>query len=201
MNFVTWFDMIILLFIIILGIKGIINGFIKEIFGLIGLIGGVLIASRNANFVGELISNHIYSLGNSALFFFGFLVTLIAFWLICLGLGAMFSKLLVFSGLKFIDRILGFFIGSVKIFLVFSIFFAIISNISVLSQKVEPYFKDSKAYPILLASGKFIMNMDINKAKQDIKNITNINILDTNDSKLDTNSSIKENNSTQKETE
>ena len=34
-----------------------------------------------------------------------------------------------------------------------------------MSEKFEPYFEKSKVYPLLLASGKFIMNLDINAAQ------------------------------------
>lgn len=46
MDFVTWFDIIVIALVLILGIKGILNGLIKEVFGLIGLIGGLIVASR-----------------------------------------------------------------------------------------------------------------------------------------------------------
>ncbi|ALV24851.1 putative membrane protein, CvpA family [Campylobacter iguaniorum] len=169
MDLITWFDIIVIALVVILGIKGIINGLVKEVFGLIGLIGGVIIASRNANLVGQLISDNIYKLSESSSFFFGFLATLVIFWLLCLLVGNLFSKMLSMSGFGFIDKILGFFVGSAKIFLVFSIFAAIVSNISILSQKVEPYFENSKVYPVLLASGKFIMNVDLNKTKQEVE--------------------------------
>ncbi|ANE32297.1 CvpA family protein [Campylobacter hyointestinalis] len=187
MNLVTWFDIIVIALVVILGIKGLINGFVKEIFGLIGLIGGVVVASRNATLVGGLISDHIYKLNESSSFFFGFLATLVIFWVVCLVAGNLVSKMLTFSGLGFLDRILGFFIGSAKIFLVFAIFAAIISNINILSQKIEPYFDGSKVYPLLLSSGKFIMNVDINQTKQEILDMTG-----TDNNVSDTNESIKE---------
>ena len=46
MDLVTWFDIIVIALVLILGVKGIINGLIKETFGLIGLIGGLVVASR-----------------------------------------------------------------------------------------------------------------------------------------------------------
>ena len=81
MDFITWFDIIVIAVVVILGIKGVINGLIKEIFGLIGIIGGVIVASRNANLVGEQISLYLYQLSDSAEFFFGFLLTLIIFFI------------------------------------------------------------------------------------------------------------------------
>ncbi|MCD8477442.1 MAG: CvpA family protein [Sulfurospirillum sp.] len=41
MTHISMFDIISLALVLILGIKGIINGFVKEVFGLLGIIGGV----------------------------------------------------------------------------------------------------------------------------------------------------------------
>lgn len=170
MDFITWFDIIVIAVVIILGIKGVVNGFIKEIFGLVGIIGGVIVASRNANLVGDLISKHLYQLSDSAEFFFGFLVTLLIFWFVCLLLGNLLSKMLKMSGLGFVDRLLGFFIGAAKIFLILAILAAIVSKLSILNQKISPYFEGSKVYPILLSAGQFIMAMDIKSAQDIIEN-------------------------------
>lgn len=169
MDFITWFDIIIIAVVIILGIKGIINGLIKEVFGLIGIIGGVIIASRNANLVGDLISLYIYQLSDSAEFFFGFLLALLVFWFVCLMLGNLLSKMLKMSGLGFVDRLLGFFVGAAKIFLVLAILATIVSKISVLNQKISPFFEGSKVYPILLSAGQFIMAMDVSKVKESVE--------------------------------
>lgn len=184
MDFITWFDIIVIAVVVILGIKGVINGLIKEVFGLIGIIGGVIIASRNANLVGEQISLYLYELSDSAEFFFGFLLALLLFWFVCLLLGNLLSKMLKMSGLGFIDRLLGFFVGAAKIFLVLAILVAIVSKISILNQKISPYFEGSKVYPILLSAGQFIMAMDISSVKDSVENTKIVvpEILDNNDS-------------------
>ena len=56
MDFITLFDVVVVSLVLILGIKGVISGLIKEIFGLIGLIGGIVVASRFGVRVGNLIS-------------------------------------------------------------------------------------------------------------------------------------------------
>lgn len=157
----VWFDLILAALVLVLGIKGLMNGFIKEVFGIIGLIGGVIVASRYATEVGELVSKNVYAVQETFWFHLGFLVTLIAFWLLCLGLGYVFSKMLSMSGFSFVDRLLGFIVGSAKIFLVFAIFVFIISNIKIINEKLEPYTKNSFFYPILLQSGEFIMNQSV----------------------------------------
>lgn len=188
MDFITWFDIIVIAVVVILGIKGVINGLIKEVFGLIGIIGGVIIASRNANLVGEQISLYLYELSDSAEFFFGFLLALLLFWFVCLLLGNLLSKMLKMSGLGFVDRLLGFFVGAAKIFLVLAILAAIVSKISILNQKISPYFEGSKVYPILLSAGQFIMAMDISSVKDSVEN-TKIVVPEI----LDNNNSIEQN--------
>lgn len=169
MDFITIFDLGVAALVLILGIKGVINGLIKEVFGLVGLIGGIVVASRFAKEAGELVSEKVYKLdGDSVLFFMGFLVLLIGFWLACLAIGAFLSKMVGLSGLGFLDKIGGFIIGSAKIFLAFSVLFAIISNMQTINSKIEPYFQGSKLYPILLSSGKWIMNLDVNGIKNGV---------------------------------
>ncbi len=169
MDFITMFDLGVAALVLILGIKGVINGLIKEVFGLVGLIGGIVVASRFAKEAGELVSEKVYKLdGDSVLFFMGFLVLLIGFWLACLAIGAFLSKMVGLSGLGFLDKIGGFIIGSAKIFLAFSVLFAIISNMQTINSKIEPYFQGSKLYPILLSSGKWIMNLDVNGIKNGV---------------------------------
>ena len=169
MDFITIFDLGVAALVLILGIKGVINGLIKEVFGLVGLIGGIVVASRFAKEAGELVSEKVYKLdGDSVLFFMGFLVLLIGFWLACLAIGAFLSKIVGLSGLGFLDKIGGFIIGSAKIFLAFSVLFAIISNMQTINSKIEPYFQGSKLHPILLSSGKWIMNLDVNGIKNGV---------------------------------
>ena len=162
MEFVTLFDVVVVSLVLILGIKGVISGLIKEIFGLVGLIGGIVVASRFAAKAGQIISDKVYKLdGDTVVFFAGFLSTLIVFWVVCLGIGAFLSKLVGLSGLGFLDKLGGFVVGSAKIFLVFAVLIVTVSNIQVLNNKIEPYFAGSKLYPVLLETGKWIMNVDV----------------------------------------
>ena len=59
MEFVTLFDVVVVSLVLILGIKGVISGLIKEIFGLVGLIGGIVVASRFAAKAGQIISDKV----------------------------------------------------------------------------------------------------------------------------------------------
>ena len=70
MEFVTLFDVVVVSLVLILGIKGVISGLIKEIFGLVGLIGGIVVASRFAAKAGQIISDKVYKLDGDTVVFF-----------------------------------------------------------------------------------------------------------------------------------
>ncbi len=160
-----WFDAFILGFTLLLGLKGIINGLIKEIFGLLGIVGGVFIASKYADRASLFIQNTFYKIQNESLAsFVGFLALLILFWLFCLLLGNLFSKLIKLSGLGFLDRFGGFLFGGLKVFLIFAILVFCVSRIGFLNQKLQDFAKDSYTLALLKKSGAYIMNQPLAEA-------------------------------------
>ena len=164
MDLVTWFDIIVIALVLILGVKGIINGLIKESFGLIGLIGGLVVASRFSDVAESFISKNIYKFENPSFLQF---VAFIGLWLVCLLVGKFLSKIVSVSGLGFLDRLGGFVMGSGKIFLTFSAVVAVMSGTS-LNKMIEPYFTNSKVYPLLLETGRWITNIDVKNIKNEL---------------------------------
>lgn len=171
MENISIFDIISISLIFILGIKGVINGFIKELFGLIGIVGGIFVASRFAEQAGEIVSTNIYKLeSNATLYLVGFVVVLIIFWILSLFAGHLLESLIKMSGLGSIDKLAGFLVGSAKIFLVFSILAITLSNIEFLKERANKYMAKSFMYPIFVETGAYIMKMDSRKIADDIKN-------------------------------
>lgn len=161
MENISIFDIITVSLILILGIKGVINGFVKEVFGLVGIVGGIFIASRYAKEAGYLVSNHIYNLDSGAsIYLVGFITVLLVFWLASLLVGQILERLLSISGLGTIDKLLGFAVGSMKIFLVFSILAVTLSNIDFVRTKMDQYLDKSFMYPIFVDTGSFIVKLD-----------------------------------------
>lgn len=156
----SWFDLVTAGLILILAIKGVINGFIKEVFGLVGIVGGIFLASRFAQTAGTWIDANLFEFGNkSSLFLVGFLAVLIVFWLSCLFLGYVFSKLISMSGLGVVNMIGGFIVGGAKIFLVFSVLFVAVSNVGFIQDKLNSYLSKSIMYPIFIKAGTYIVNI------------------------------------------
>ncbi len=170
MENISIFDIISLSLIFILGIKGVINGFIKEIFGLVGIVGGIFVASRFADQAGELISTNLYKLDSSAtLYIVGFIAVLIVFWIISLFIGHLLESMMKMSGLGGLDKLAGFVVGSAKVFLVFSILAVTLSNIEFIKKQADEYMSKSFMYPIFIETGSYIIKMDSNMIANDLK--------------------------------
>ncbi len=168
---INYFDLIAAIIILLLGLKGILNGFFKELFGLIGIIGGIFVASRVGDSVGEYLSNLIFNFSNhSAISFTGFLVTLVAFWIVMIGVGYTFKKLSSLSGLGIIDRILGFVFGASKFFLIAAVIAFAVNNVKAFKPTLDSAFSNSVLFPVLVSTGGFIMKIDPNDVTQDINN-------------------------------
>lgn len=157
----SYFDIIVLILVLFLGLKGILNGFFKEIFGLIGIIGGIFIASRVGENVGQIINNSILKFQNdAAVSFTGFLVTLTLFWLFMITIGLLFKKLSSVSGLGIFDKILGFLFSASKFFLIASVILYSTYNIKTMRANLDSMMQNSILFPILIKTGSFIMKLD-----------------------------------------
>jgi membrane protein required for colicin V production len=157
----NYFDIIAGVIILLLGLKGIINGFFKEIFGLVGIIGGIFVASRVGDDVGQYLSDTIFNFSNqSAISFTGFLVSLAIFWLLMIITGMIFQKLSKLSGLGALDKVLGFVFGASKFFLIAAVIAFAISNIKSLKPTLDSMMENSILYPVFVSTGGFIMKID-----------------------------------------
>lgn len=167
----NYFDLVASIIILLLGLKGIINGFFKEVFGLIGIIGGIFVASRMGDIVGQYISDAVFKFQNSAAInFTGFLVTLAAFWLLMVFIGFVFKKLSSMSGLGPVDKILGFLFGASKFFLIAAVIAHAAYNVNAIKKTVDAKMQNSFLFPILVETGGFIMKIDPVEMSDDINN-------------------------------
>jgi membrane protein required for colicin V production len=158
---INYFDIGVAVIVLLLGLKGIINGFFKELFGLIGIVGGIFVASRAGNSVGEYLNELIFHFSsNGAVSFTGFLVTLALFWLLMIAIGYIFKQLSSLSGLGILDRILGFVFGASKFFLIASVILFALHNSKTLKSSIDALFEGSKLFGIMVETGGFIMKLD-----------------------------------------
>lgn len=158
---INYFDLVSVSIILLLGLKGIINGFFKELFGLIGIIGGLFIASRMGDTAGEYLNTLIFNFSSpSAVSFMGFLITLTLFWLLMISIGYLFKKLSKLSGLGPVDKILGFIFGASKFFLIAAVIAHAAYNIKAIKSTLDSALKRSVVFPIMVETGAYIMKID-----------------------------------------
>jgi len=162
----NYFDVTISAIILLLAVKGFMNGVIKEVFGLAGLIGGVYFASRLADEAALFIDKNFVHIENAALLkLIGFMSILIIIWLSATILGSIFSKLTSASGLGFMDRLLGFIAGGGKYFVIFALIVTALSNVTLIRDNTEKYIKNSRLYPLLYKAGTAIIHIDTTSLK------------------------------------
>jgi len=157
----NYFDITIGAIVLILGIKGFMSGFVKEVFGLVGLVGGVYLASRISDDAALFIDSNFIHIENTTLLkLIGFLAILTVVWLGAAILGSIFSKLTSLSGLGFMNRLLGFIAGGGKYFIIFALIVTALSNITLVKDNMGKYINNSILYPYLLKTGSSIIHLD-----------------------------------------
>jgi len=156
----TVFDIVIVSITVLLGLKGLLRGFIKEIFGLVGIIGGIFIASRLAGDIGQTIAPLLALENQATIKLIGFIIGLVGFWAIVYVAGIILSKIFQASGLGIFDRVLGFFFGSAKIFLIFSVIVYALYQVNSFKDLMDTKVAKSATFPFLVSTGGFIVKLD-----------------------------------------
>jgi membrane protein required for colicin V production len=154
------FDMVIISITILLGLKGLLRGFIKEVFALVAIIGGIFVGSRISGEVGNVVAPILALENNATIQSIGFVLSLIGFWAIVYVLGIILSKIFAASGLGLFDRILGFIFGSAKIFLIFSVIAYGLYQVQSFKSLIDKKVSNTIVFPFLIETGGFIVKLD-----------------------------------------
>ncbi|MDN5042666.1 CvpA family protein [Aliarcobacter butzleri] len=160
MQNIAIFDLVIITITLLLGLKGLFRGIIKEIFGIIGIIGAIFVASRISTQTGELIAPVLVLENQATIKLIGFVIALVIVWLIAYSAGVVVSKIFSASGLGIIDRFFGFLFGMAKIFLIFSVITYALYQVNSFKKVIDEQFKSSILMPYLLDVGSVIIKLD-----------------------------------------
>lgn len=176
----TVIDVVLLSVIVLIGFKGFYEGFLHEVFGLIGVVAGVYFASRLALNVGSFFSENVYKIDSSTLLvILGFLVVLGLFWIGFLVLGFIFTRMVRLSGLGFLDRVLGYVFSCAKVFFILGFIFYGLESIKFIGQTnfVRDLSDKSKIYSAMIESAhvlvKFSTSSEIEAHLQKAANVLN----------------------------
>ena len=164
-------DMVIIGLVFFLSLKGLVNGFIKEFFNFIGLIGGVYFASRMNMVVGEFVSGNVFPIKDEPfLKLAGFVSVFLAIWIFSNLVSSIFEKTLP-EEVSFVSRILGYALTILRYIAIFAIIITSIQNVELIAEKLTKHSADSQVIPTLNEIGVDLLNME----GRDINNTAEIN--------------------------
>ena len=152
-------DIITVGLILFLAIRGLINGFSKELFKFLALIGGIAIAARTHKVAGEFIAqqNILPKLSPD----FQNLVAFIAVFILIFILFNMLSSIRAKFRTEvpgFFSRILGYLISIVRYVFIFSLIIFGISNADFLKERFEKYYEDTILFEPMVHIGETLLN-------------------------------------------
>jgi membrane protein required for colicin V production len=105
----NWLDIVIIVVIVLLGVAGLRQGMIRTVFGIAGLIGGIVLAGRYYDELAARLFPSGAAWGNITAYAIILIVTLVVAGVI----GWLLAKLVNFAALGWLDRVMGFILGVV----------------------------------------------------------------------------------------
>ena len=147
----NWLDIVIIVVAVLLGIAGLRQGIIKTVFGIAGLIGGIVLAGRYYDELAALLSPSGATWVNIA----AYAIILIATIIVAGVVGSLVAKLVHFVLLGWLDRLVGCVLGVFIGGLLCAAVLAIVGKYypgteAVISQSVIAKFL-MEQFPLLLA--------------------------------------------------
>ena len=155
-----YFDIIVILMIVILALKGLFTGLIRESCSIVGIIGGVLLASRFNVALGEALNLLLKIQSPTLVNLVGFVAILGAMWIFALVIAEVLVRFAHFIKLGVADKVLGVGIAGIKIFLILSIIFFTFSKINFLANWTMKLRDTSILYPTMIKIGDVIVKTD-----------------------------------------
>jgi len=180
MENLTSIDLGIIGFILFLSLKGFFNGFFKELFGLLGIVGGVFVGTRLGHDAGLYINDNFLHLENSSVIAVtGFLATLIIFWVGMTILGNILSALTNKSGLGAMNKLLGFGFAGTKMALILALIVHSLLSVKVIHDSSTNYIENSQVIPLLQEAGQYIISTDFSAMISQAEEKSGFNLDDT----------------------
>jgi len=154
-------DMIIVGLILFLAVRGLVNGFSKELFNFLALIGGIAVAARTHTLVGKFISeqNILPELSPDFQQLVGFIAVLILI-LIIFNIISSLSSRFGSENLGLISRLLGYIISVARYIFIFSLILFAINNADFLREKLSKHYEGSKLFHPMVQIGEKLLNVN-----------------------------------------
>jgi len=160
-------DIVVVVLILLLSIKGLISGFTKELFSAIGLIGGLFAATYFNTQVAQMIHDQVAgAVSMDLLKLIATVVIFVAVWYIANLIGKGLALLGDSEFLSTTSRLGGMLIKMLALFFIFSLITFALSTKPQVAERFKDTLEKSKLYPLLRDTGAYILHMsDLKKAE------------------------------------
>ena len=153
-------DLIVGALILLLGLKGVLGGFLRELFSFAGLVGGVFLASRSAEPLAAFVERKFVHLANPA---FGRLIAFVLILALVWGafswLGNRIGERRAQHPLSTAERIGGFLIAALKYFMIFAMILSALERTPAIHNKLRHHLRGSRLVPVLVETGSALIHL------------------------------------------
>jgi len=169
-------DMIIVGLVLFLAIRGLVNGFSKELFNFLALIGGIAVAARTHTMAGEFIvkQNILPELSSDFQKLVGFAAVLILILILFNIISSIRTKFRAESP-GFLSRLFGYLISVARYVFIFSLIVFGINNADFLKEKLSKHYEGSQLFEPMVQLGGELLNANQNSESTTPNNTTNEN--------------------------
>ncbi|PAF46549.1 hypothetical protein BKH46_07340 [Helicobacter sp. 12S02634-8] len=166
-----YIDILLIVIICIIGLRGFYNGFISEVAGVLGVVVGVFLASRFAGLMGEWLNVNIHNFNSPSIgSLIGFVIILAVIWVAFLIFGILIGKLIKVSDFVIVDKALGFIFSCCKVFLILGFILYAITQLQFMKSFANYMEQNSRVYSIMDTISATIMKL---QSVQDTGNAIN----------------------------
>jgi len=156
-------DVVIVGLAAFLAIKGLVNGFIKELLNFITIVGGVVLAARYNTKVVEYINeqNLIPQIPEEFAKLAGFILIIISVWLVISIISSIMTKI-TSESTGFLSRLLGYILSATRYLFIFSLIIFGMSQADFFKKSTKKFNEEAQLFKPMAEIGAEILNIDIN---------------------------------------
>lgn len=157
-------DIVIVALVAFLAIKGLVNGFTKELLNFITIVAGIFLAARYNTTVVQLINEQklVPQIPDDFAKIVGFILILFAVWFVIGVISSIISKLSPEPN-GFISRLLGYILSAARYAFIFSLIVFGVSQSDFFKESATKFKTETQLFAPMSQFGEQILNLDVNK--------------------------------------
>lgn len=184
-------DIVIVALVAFLAIKGLVNGFVKELLNFITIVAGVILAARYNIFVVERINeqNLVPQIPEEFAKIIGFILIIVSIWLLVGFISSIITKLTSRPS-GFFSRLIGYILSAARYLFIFSLIIYFINQSEFFAKSATKFNNETKLFQPMSEIGATILDLnqtvvsDVNTTNIKEVNIKKVNISEANTTEI-----------------